>query len=99
MVKTISIRKKDAALRENDTNGDDKVDTNDMTNAELSVAGVCNQYITAQKTMGRTSPWSEAGDLWTTGTGKGQISCIQSGNNITITALDNKGTVTITPRL
>ena len=86
-------KNKNAALREIDTNGDGIINENDMPNKELSTAGVCKTYAAAQKAMEMKSPWEGIGDLWTTGAGKGQISCIQSGNNITLTARDKEGNV------
>jgi len=81
-----------ASLRENDTDGNGTIDTSDLTNSGLSVAGVCAQYITAQTALGRQSPWAGVGNLWATAVTSGQVACIMSGTTaISLTARDNGG--------
>jgi prepilin-type N-terminal cleavage/methylation domain-containing protein len=71
------------------------VDTADMTNSTLSQRGVCPEYVKMQLSLGAKSPWVDR-DLWRNGTvGPGQIACIQSGRFITISALDNNGSVVV----
>jgi prepilin-type N-terminal cleavage/methylation domain-containing protein len=86
-----------AGLKENDTDGNGAVDSNDLTNSALSAAGVCAQYVASQGTGGRNiqSPWTGVGDLWTAGaTVNGKIAC-QPGTGtssyVAISALDKDG--------
>lgn len=81
-----------ASLKENDTNGDGAVNTSDMDNSTLSANGVCNQYVDAQNTLGRQSPWAGVGNLWRTTDVNGTIWCNQANiSTISITANDNTG--------
>jgi prepilin-type N-terminal cleavage/methylation domain-containing protein len=87
-----------AGLRENDTNGDGIISALDMTNAMLSTAGVCVQYVISQGVNGGVgralkSPWRNI-DLWATAPGNGQIACVQTSptGSINLTATDNVGT-------
>jgi type IV pilus assembly protein PilA len=87
-----------AGLRENDTNGDGIISALDMSNAMLSTAGVCAQYVISQGVNGGVgralkSPWSNI-DLWNTAIGNGQIACVQATptGSINLTATDNGGT-------
>jgi type IV pilus assembly protein PilA len=84
-----------ANLTENDTNGDQIIQSNvDLNNVQLAAAGVCATYITSQNscTGGRClkSPWSNT-PLWAATPTAGKISCEQATptGNITITATDN----------
>lgn len=102
----------DVNLREVDSNGDGHIDSNDMTNSDLRSYGVCAAYVEYANAKRPTdffespkSPWNLTINLWTTSEGRayGQITCIQSGDNITLTAFDNEGTAiyskVITPEL
>jgi prepilin-type N-terminal cleavage/methylation domain-containing protein len=85
-----------ANLTENDTNGDQIIQSNvDLNNGQLATAGVCATYITSQNSCvgGRClkSPWSNT-VLWANTPTAGKISCAQTGlvGAITLTATDNQ---------
>lgn len=99
-----SLKGKDGSsgnAREVDTDGNGNVNNDDMSNAQL-LNNVCNQYVLMKTTTGQDrSPWDGNSNLWSMGTGNGQIRCMQSAENIvTLTAADKNGgvinTVTIT---
>jgi prepilin-type N-terminal cleavage/methylation domain-containing protein len=71
-----------AALKENDTDGNGMIDSNDSANSDLSAAGVCNAFVAARNSMNFKSPWSTAVDLWSTSPGNGQIACLMIGNSV-----------------
>jgi len=81
-----------ASLVENDTDGSGIITAGDLTNSGLLAQGVCATYVSAQNTgRGLKSPWGNF-SLWTSAaTGNGQISCLQNGSQITVTAFDNGG--------
>jgi len=90
-----------ANLTENDTNGDQVIQSDvDLNNAQLAAAGVCAEYIKSQNgcAPGRClkSPWSNT-DLWTFAPAPGKISCEQTTptSHIIITATDNYNDVVI----
>ncbi len=75
-------------------------DDADLTNGGLNAAGVCATFapsynhITGDAAVPVTSPWNSANPLWVVGApANGQIGCIQAGNVIMITGLDNAGSV------
>ena len=85
-----------ANLTENDTNGDQVIQSNvDLNNAQLAAAGVCAEYIKSQNgcAPGRClkSPWSNT-PLWALVPTAGKISCTQASatGSITLTATDNQ---------
>lgn len=98
-----------ANLRENDTNGDQVINTSDLTNSGLASAGVCAQYETSQGAApGRNlfSPWSGATTLWGSGTAtdiaaartaaaSAQIYCgqVSATGTIFLVAKDNGGVI------
>jgi len=82
-----------ASLVENDTDGSGVITAGDLTNSGL-LSAVCSTYVNAQNT-GRNlkSPWGSQ-PLWlTAGTGVGQIVCVQTGNQITVTTYDSGSNV------
>ena len=85
-----------ANLTENDTNGDQVIQSDvDLNNAQLAAAGVCAEYIKSQNgcAPGRClkSPWSNT-ELWALVATAGKISCTQASatGSITLTATDNQ---------
>jgi prepilin-type N-terminal cleavage/methylation domain-containing protein len=84
-----------ANLTENDTNGDQVIQSNvDLNNGQLAAAGVCTTYIDSQNlATGRNlkSPWSNT-PLWAAVPTAGKISCTQVGltGSITLVATDNQ---------
>lgn len=89
-----SVKKgENANLREQDTDGNGVINENDLTNSELLNKGACTQYVMLQNSIKKEkSPWDSNVELWTTGTGKGQIACIQSDSSIELTLFDKNGT-------
>lgn len=97
-----------SALIEVDTNNSGSVTAADITNAALAAAGVCNTWNTAQATITGTvtpnispfagKPGVAVGTvLWNaTAPAAGQISCVEVGSLITITAQDNTTAVIYT---
>jgi len=91
-----------STLREVDTNGNNVVDTSDLTNSDLAADLVtdnqlCARYINARwNVSSERSPWAAATSLWKTGTAAGsQISCSHaaSGRTVTLTAQDSGGNI------
>jgi prepilin-type N-terminal cleavage/methylation domain-containing protein len=87
-----------AGLRENDTDGDGAITTNDLANSDLSAAGVCPTYADSQNlATGRNlkSPWGGGVVLWNNGgPAAGQIGCEDiAGTAIHLTAEDKGGTL------
>jgi prepilin-type N-terminal cleavage/methylation domain-containing protein len=85
-------------LRENDTDGDGAITGKDLTNSELSIAGVCKTYADSQNlATGRhlDSPWGGGIGLWHNGgAAAGQIGCEDIGGTaIHLTAEDKGGTL------
>lgn len=94
-----------AALIENDTNGNGTIGAPDKTNSLLASDGVCSTYVEAMGPTGKAlkSPWNSNNNLWVfnaapispgTATENGRIQCSQGTPTgpITITALDGTGT-------
>jgi type IV pilus assembly protein PilA len=91
-----------ANLTENDTNGDQIIQSNvDLNNGQLALPanGVCATYVNSQNAVtGRNlkSPWNNT-PLWALVPTPGKISCEQTTptGNIIITATDNYNNVVI----
>jgi prepilin-type N-terminal cleavage/methylation domain-containing protein len=85
----------EAGLREIDSNNDSVVDSNDMTNSDLSATGVCVVYANVQRSKGLKSPWIVSQDLWVTSDTNGSIFCNQSSGSrgISITAKSGDGII------
>jgi len=89
-----------ANLTENDTNGDQVIQSDvDLNNAQLAAAGVCATYVDSQNlATGRNlkSPWSNT-PLWVLAPAPGTISCEQTTptSHIIITATDYYNDVVI----
>lgn len=73
----------DRNIREHDTNFDGKINSGDLTNEELLVAGVALTYTTGRNAQGDASPWFTL-PMWSTdplSVPNGRISLIQNNRS------------------
>jgi prepilin-type N-terminal cleavage/methylation domain-containing protein len=84
-----------AVMREVDSNDDGIIDTNDSTNSELSINGVCSSYVAMHNAHNELSPWAARGYLWTVDSAAtGKIICLDRARSmLEVSAIDNDGNV------
>ncbi len=83
-------------LREADTNCDGIINSGDMTNDELRIAGVANTYTTCRNIgFSEKSPFENSLPLWSIDTTipNGQITLIQESSRIIVIAKSIKGEI------